>query len=143
MWKCSTKEMLANVFAAEKFDQYTFDHSTTVPSDHKSRRSRHSVLQSACNCKELLRDCISILLRSCTHEESYSIYLTLYRPFIYRNQVTWPLDSLKHISMVQYLQIIEQRLQQMKGYTSSDVHLQQLRAVIMDVWPTEKKVLPH
>ena len=45
--------------------------------------------------------------------------------------------------MVQYLPITEQRLQQIKEYTSSDEHLQQLRAVIMDGWPTEKKDLPH
>ena len=31
----------------------------------------------------------------------------------------------------------------MKEYTSSDEHLQQLRAVVMDGWPTEKKELPH
>ena len=33
------KEMLAIVFAAEKFDQYTFGHSVTVQSDHKPLES--------------------------------------------------------------------------------------------------------
>ena len=32
---------------------------------------------------------------------------------------------------------------QLKAYTSSDEHIQQLRAMIMDGWPTEKKDLPH
>ena len=36
--------------------------------------------------------------------------------------------------------VTEQRLQQMKWFTSSGEHIQQLRAVIMDVWPTEKKI---
>ena len=39
--------------------------------------------------------------------------------------------------------VTEQCLQQMKWFTSSDEHIQQLRAVIMDVWPTENKYLPH
>ena len=33
------KEMLAIVFADEKFDQYTFGHSVTVQSDHKPLES--------------------------------------------------------------------------------------------------------
>ena len=42
------KEMLAIIFAAEKFDQYTFGHSVTVQSNYKpfesiTRRSRYSV----------------------------------------------------------------------------------------------------
>ena len=47
------------------------------------------------------------------------------------------------MSMVQFWPIIEQRLQQIKEYTYSDKHIQQLRSVIMDVWPTEKKDLPQ
>ena len=41
------KEMLAIVFAAEKFDQYTFGHSITVQSDHTPLES---ILKTAIQC---------------------------------------------------------------------------------------------
>ena len=65
---------------------------------------------------------------------------TLSRAFLSTNQVSGPQDGLEHISMVQYLPITEQRLQQIKEYTSSDEHLQQLRAVIMDGGLQKRKI---
>ena len=65
---------------------------------------------------------------------------TLSRAFLSTNQVSGPQDGLEHISMVQYLPITEHRLQQIKEYTSSDQHLQQLRAVIMDVSLLKRKI---
>ena len=54
-----------------------------------------------------------------------------------------PQDGLEQISVVQYLPITEQHLKEIKDYTSSDEHLQQLRAGIMYEWPLENKDLPH
>ena len=39
-------EMLAIVFAAEKFDQYSFGHSVTMKSDHKPMKSDHKPMES-------------------------------------------------------------------------------------------------
>ena len=138
--------MLAIVFAAEKFDQYTFGHNVTVQSDHKPlERILKKPLFSAPN---RLQGMIMRLQRynlEVVYTQGKLLYLadTLSRAFLFTNQVSGPQDGLEHISMVQYLPITEQRLQQIKEYTSSDEHLQQLRAVIMDGWPTEKKELPH
>ena len=140
------KEMLAIVFAAEKVDQYTFGHSITVQSDHKPLES--ILKKPLCSAPKRLQGMIMRLQRynlEVVYTQGKLLYLAdiLSRAFLSTNKVSGPQDGLEHISMVQYLPITEQRLQQIKEYTSSDEHLQQLRAVIMDGWPTEKKDLPH
>ena len=140
------KEMPAIVFAAEKFDQYTFGHSVTVQSDHKPWES--ILKKPLFSTPKRLQGMIMRLHRynlEVVYTQGKLLYLadTPSRAFLSTNQVSGPQDGLEHISMVQYLPITEQRLQQIKEYTSSDEHLQQLRAVIMDGWPTEKKDLPH
>ena len=65
------KEMLATIFAAEKFDQYTFGHSVTVQSDHKPLES--ILKKPLLSAPKRLCDCSGTILRSYTPKESYSI----------------------------------------------------------------------
>ena len=111
------KEMLAIVFATEKFDQYTFGHSVTVQSDHTPLES---ILKKPLFSAPKRLQGMSIRLQRYNLEVVYTqgklLYLadTLLRAFLSTNQVSGPQDGLEHISMVQYLPITEQRLQQIK-----------------------------
>ena len=120
--------MLAIVFAAEKFDQYTFGQSVTVQSDHKPLES--ILKKPLFSAPKRLQEMIMRLQRYnievvYTQGKLLCLADTLSRAFLSTNQVRGPQDGLKHIIIVQYSPITEERLQQIKEYTSSDEHLQQ------------------
>ena len=103
------KEMLAIVFAAEKFEQYTFGHSVTVQSDHKPLES--IMKKPLFSAPKRLQGMI-MRLQSYNIDIMYTqgklLYLAHYigRFPVYRtNQVSGPHDSIEYISMVQYLPI--------------------------------------
>ena len=119
------KEMLAIVLAAEKFDRYTFGQRATGHSDHKPLESIwNKPLFSARNRLQVMIVRLLWYNLDIVYTQGKLLYLagTLSRAFLSINQVNGPHDGLDHISI--------------KDYTSSDEHLQQLRAVIVDGWPT-------
>ena len=102
------------VFAAEKFDQYTFGHSVTVQWDHKPLESILKKPLFIAPNRLIARNYYeTAAVQSCgrIHTKGKLLYPadTLSRAFLSTNQVNVSQDGLEHISMVQYLPITEQR----------------------------------
>ena len=92
--------MLAIVFAAEKFDQYTFGHSVTVQSDHKPLES--ILKKPLFSAPKRWQGMIMRLQRynlEVVYTQGKLLYLadTLSRAFLSTNQVNGPQDGLEHI----------------------------------------------
>lgn len=139
------KEMLAIVFAVEKFHQYTFARPVNVQSDHKPLES---ILKKPLFAAPRRLQGMMMRLQRYNVEVTYTkgslLYLadTLSRAFLPSKPGPSPQDDLEYVSMVQYLPISDRRLQQIRDHTSKDESLQLLKSVISSGWPEEKSSLP-
>ena len=137
------KEMLAVVFALQKFNQYVYGHPVTVQSDHKllaaiskkPRRSAPKRLQGM-----LLK--VQKYDASIVYKPGPEMYLadTLSRAFLPTTENAQ--GEFVRVNAVKLLPMTDERLKEMRNSTRDDEVLQQLKEVIQTGWPDEKQQLP-
>ena len=137
------KEMLAVVFALQKFDQYVYGRPVTVQSDHKSL---------AAISKKPLRTAPKRLQGMLLKIQKYDVMIiykpgpemyladTLSREFLPTTLNTQ--GEFECVNAVKLLPMTEERLEEMRASTHDDEALQQLKEVIHTGWLEEKQQLP-
>ena len=109
------KEMLAIVFLAEKFLQYTFGHKVEVQSDHKPLES---ILKKLLFSVPRRLQGMMMRLQRYNLQVKYTqgklLYLadTLSRAYLPPESGPSHQDDIEYVSMVQYLPIFDKRLLQ-------------------------------
>ena len=137
------KEMLAVVFALQKFDQYVYGCSVTVQSDHKPLAAiSNKPLRSA--PKRLQGMLLKIQKYDVTivYKPGPEMYLadTLSRAFLPTTKNTQ--GEFERVNAVKLLPMTDERLEEIRTSTRDDDMLQQLKEVIQIGWPEEKQELP-
>lgn len=137
------KEMLAVVFALQKFDQYVYGRPVTVQSDHKLLAAiSKKPLRTA--PKRLRGMLLKIQKYDVTiiYKPGPEMYLadTLSRIFLPTTLNTQ--GEFERVNAVKLLPMTEERLEEMRASSRDDEVLQQLKEVIHTGWPEEKQQLP-
>ena len=137
------KEMLAVVFALQKFDQYVYGRPVTVQSDHKPLAAiSNKPLQSA--SKRLQGMLLKVQKYDVTivYKRGPEVYLadTLSREFLPTTENAQ--GEFVRVNAVILLPMTDERLEKMRNSTRDDEVLQQLKEVIQTGWPEEKQQLP-
>ncbi|CAH8629063.1 unnamed protein product [Dicrocoelium dendriticum] len=137
------KEMLAVVYAMERFNDYTFGRKTTVYTDHKPLVSIAT---------KPLNNVPRRLQRMLIRLQKYDIDI-VYTPgtqmFIadtlsraHPPVAEHHLEEIETVNMVQHLAVTENRLKDIRRFTEEDQTFAALRDVILNGWPETKKQLP-
>lgn len=136
------KEMLAVVFAMERFHQYTFGRFTRVISDHKPLEmiAKKPLVKAPKRLQGML-----LRLQKYDYDITYQpgklMFLadTLSRAV---NNNPSAEHAFEEVNMMTHLPIRDERLQQIREQTASDDTLQSLKRVIIAGWPDVKEALP-
>ncbi|MES9973449.1 MAG: RNase H-like domain-containing protein, partial [Candidatus Thiodiazotropha sp.] len=137
------KEMLAVVFALERFNDYTFGNTTTVFSDHKplvsiSTKPLHRVP------RRLQRMLIRLQRYdySIVYKPGSQMYLadTLSRAFL--PEIDEAEQEYEAVNASEYLAVTDEHLEQLKREVSEDPTIQLLQSTIQQGWPASKRQLP-
>ena len=137
------KEVLAIVFAMEKFNDYTFSRKTVVFSDHKPLES---ILKKPLHrAPKRLQGMIIRLQKydlEVKYEKGNKMFLaeTLSRAFLPAGEQDE--SEFETINMIKYLLVSEERLLQIQRDTEADESLQVLKVVIQKGWPEHKSNYP-
>ena len=138
------KEMLATVFAPEKWHQYTFGRPVTVYSDHKLLESiTKKPLDRA--SKRLQ----GMFMRALAYdiEVSYlngkEMYLadTLSRAHLPRPSDCWQ-EEFEANNAPSFLVMPEEKIHEIRPYAGEDTSLQQLKHITQGGWPADQSSLP-
>ena len=134
------KEMLAIVFALEKFNQYTFGRHVRVSSDHKPLES---ILSKPLAVAPRRLQGMMMRLQKYTFEVTYehgkNMHLADTLSRVYLPTEGNPQDcEFEYINMASYLPIAEERLEEIRRETRNDLSLQELKCVITLGWPEDK-----
>ena len=149
------KEMLAIVYAMEKFHTYTYGRDSTIESDHKPLVTIHKKpLQSA--PKRLQRMLMRLQKYSIDiqYRPGKELYLadTLSRAYLaydvdanktesMQQQSDWE-KELEQVNMISHLLVASTTLQTIQNATQEDQSLQELQQYIIQGWPDTKYGLP-
>ena len=134
------KEMLAVVYALQKFDQYVSGRHVTVQSDHKP-------LQAI--AKKPLRNAPKRLQGMLLKVQKYDVTI-IYRPGpemhladtlsrAYLSSSTNTQGEFERVNAVKLLPMTDERLEDLMRATQGDEVIQKLKEVIQAGWPDEKK----
>ncbi|XP_003729725.2 uncharacterized protein K02A2.6-like [Strongylocentrotus purpuratus] len=136
------KEMLAIVFALEKWNQFTFGRKTTVYSDHKPLE---------CIVKKALdkapKRLQGMLLRAMAYDVEVK-YLQGKDNILADalSRASLPYESGQHdlevVNAVKLLSLPDDKIAEIKRQTTQDPTLSQLKDTILDGWPDNKTKLP-
>ena len=137
------KEMLAIVFALERFNDYTFGTHSTVHTDHKplvsiSKKPLNNVP------KRLQR--MLIRLQRYDYEIIYKpgveMYVadTLSRAFLTDTQTEF--EEFETVQSTDYLAVSDDRLKQIRNHLDADQAMCLLRDAILNGWPEDKHNAP-
>ena len=137
------KEMLAIVYALEKFHQYTYGRRVTVYSDHQPLET--IIQKPLCRApgrlqRMLLRTHnydIQVRYKKGTKMFTSDMLSRAYLPLELNGQT-----EFERVNMVKFLPIREERLNQIREATQQDETMQLLKDVILHGWP-ESKVKVH
>ena len=143
-WAQIEKELLAIVYAVEKYNQYTYGRHVNVRSDHKPLEA--ILAKPLYKAPKRLQ---SLMLRlqkydvSVEYLKGKEMYLadTLSRAYLPTSTKSGPQDDLLHVHMTQFLPISDQRLEAIRKATKTDSVMQSLRETIMHGWPDHKQDL--
>jgi hypothetical protein len=139
------KELLAIVFAMEKFYHYTYGRHITVWSDHKPLelilgKPLHKAPRRLQNmCMRLQRYSFDVYYRKGKEME---VADTLSRAYLPMSTKCGPQDDLQLVHMSTYLPVTDRRFAEIRRGTDADPTLTALRKVILTGWPEERKMLP-
>lgn len=147
------KELLAIVFACERFDQYIYRRSVTVESDHKpleqiANKSFHDIP------KRLQRMYLRLQKYdvNITYKKGEQLFIadTLSRAYSIENDDVQN-DGigkdefsihLEDINLVAGLPIADERLNDLRRATAADQILQKIRDYVENGWPTSRQYIP-
>ena len=137
------KEMLAVVYALQKFDQYVYGHPVNVESDHKPLES--IAKKPLRNAPKRLQGMLLKIQKydvKITYKPGKEMYLadTLSRAFLRSSKNTQ--GEFERVNAVKSLPMSPDRLRQLRRATDNDVVLQHLKRAILQGWPEEKQSLP-
>ena len=141
------KELLAIVFAVERFEPYVYGRDkVVVGSDHKSLQF---IFQKPLHAVPKCLQCMLLRLQKYSlhvfYKRGKELYLadTLSRAYLPEVNALDLIPELEEIDHKQYLAVSEERLQQINHASADDPVLQQLRATICRGWPESKSDLPE
>ena len=139
------KELLAIVFALERFHQYTFARHVTVSSDHKPLESiiKKSLFKAPRRLQGMLMRMQKYQV-TIVYKPGREMHIadTLSRAFPLKCEEKNPQEEFEQINMVRYLPITNDRLSQIRESTCQDETLKLLKEVIVKGWPENKTSLP-
>ena len=141
------KEMLAIVFALEKFHQYTFGRHVRVQSDHKPLES---IITKPLSCAPRRLQGMMMRIQKYNIEVVYRrgqdmhIADTLSRAYLpaEANERRTGQSDFEQINMAELLPITDERLKEIRQATACDESLQTLKTVILEGWPESKQETP-
>ena len=140
------KEMLAIVYALEKFNQFTFGRHVTVYSDHKPLEA---ILKKPLACApRRLQGMIMRLQKydlEVRYEKGTEMHIADFLSRAYLPGTEHPTGAdFEHVNMASFLPISDQRLQDIRTETEKDETLQILKSesVILQGWPAERNAVP-
>ena len=137
------KELLAAVWACEKFNQYTFGRHTTVISDH---RPLESILKKALSTAP---KCLQGMLMRLQKYDIDLIYVpgknllladTLSRAYLPTTEGRH--SNFEQVHALQHLAITDTRLEAIREATDADEVMTTLKNTILHGWPEEKPHVP-
>ena len=137
------KEMLAIVFALERFNDYTFGAHTTVYTDHRPLVSISK--KPLCNVPKRLQRMI-IRLQRYDYEIIYKpgtemlLADTLSRAFL--PDTGGEHHKFDNVQSTDYLAVSDKRLREIQDHTEADPTMCLLRDTILRGWPNDKRTLP-
>ncbi|XP_028415786.1 uncharacterized protein K02A2.6-like [Dendronephthya gigantea] len=137
------KEMLAVIYAMQKFDQYVYGRFVTVESDHKPLESI---------VRKPLRSAPKRLQGMLLKMEKYEVNI-VYKPgkemYLADTLSRAPLncsrnvqEEFERVNAVKSLPMSPERLEAIRKGVEADEVLQQLKLMILQGWPEEKQSLP-
>ena len=136
------KEMLAVVYALEKFNEYTFGRKTTVYTDHKPLTS---IIKKPLHAVPRRLQSMMIRLQKYDVELEYVagnkmfIADTLSRAQLPDTEVDVEFETVNYTTC---LSISKERMEEIKKETDNDETFRLLKTYIQDGWPDKKKDLP-
>ena len=138
------KEMLAIVFATEKFNQYTYGRDVNVQSDHKPLEA---ILKKSLDRAPKRLQAMMLRLQkyniNVTYEPGKTLVLadTLSRAFLNQTEDSTE-DCVEHVHVTKYLPVTQRRLDLLREATESDNVLIALRSMVLNGWPNNKSEVP-
>ena len=137
------KEMLAIVFALEKWHQYTFGRPVTVYSDHKPLEAitKKTLDRAPKRLQGMLVRALAydIKVQYLNGKEMF-LADTLSRAFLPKASEDAQ-DEFETINALTYLVMSDERIREIRQHTSNDPALQQLKRTIQEGWPDDKLAL--
>ena len=140
------KELLAIVFACQKFHQYIYGFNTTIQSDHKPLESimQKSLHKASPRLQRMLLKLQKYDL-TVTYVKGKELHVadTLSRAYLTTSEDnnSDELDVAVH-TMIRNLPISDSKLSQLQTATSNDEQLQELNKIIRTGWPTDISNVP-
>ena len=138
------KEMLAIVYALEKFNQFTFGRKITVHSDHKPLEV---ILKKPLACAPRRLQGMIMRLQKYDIEVQYErgkdMHIADFLSRAYLPSTDHPqMAEFEQVNMASFLPISDLRLQEIRNETEKDETLQILKSVILQGWPPERSDAP-
>ncbi|CAH8491041.1 unnamed protein product [Dicrocoelium dendriticum] len=137
------KEMLALVYAVERFNDYTFGRRTTVFTDHKplvsiANKPLHVVP------RRLQRMLIRLQKYDLdiVYQPGSRMYIADTLSRAYLSDVTATQEDQDIVHVTQLLAVTEERFQQLLRHTEADELCNRLKETILKGWPDSKNKLP-
>jgi predicted Fe-S protein YdhL (DUF1289 family) len=133
------KEMLAVVYALQKFDQYAYGREVTIESDHKPLEAI-ATKPLRCAPKRLQ----GMLLKaqkydiSITYKPGAKMYLADTLSRAYLKDGSNPQGEFERINALKFTLFPEEKQDEMRTHTESDEVLRHLKEVIRSGWPNDK-----
>ena len=137
------KEMLAIIFALEKWHQYTFGRPVFVYSDHKPLESitKKPLDRAPKRLQGMLMRALAYDVEV-RYRNGKNMYLadTLSRAYPPRTPDCGQ-DEFETINALSYLIMPEEKVDMIRRHTNEDISLQQLKYVIQEGWPANESSL--
>ena len=134
------KELLAIVYACERFHQYTFGRQITILTDH---RPFEAIMKKELGkCPKRLQNMLTRLQAydaTVLYDPGKKMFLadTLSRAYIHGMNQEW-VDDEDDVKEAEYIPVTERRLLELRSATKEDRSMQQLQQVIVEGWPEDK-----
>ena len=133
------KELLALVYACERFHQYTFGRQITVLTDHRPLEAIMKKELGKCP-KRLQNMLMRLQAYDATvlyHPGKMFLADTLSRAYIHGVNQEW-VDDEDDVKEAEYIPVTERRLLELRSATKEDRSMQQLQQVIVEGWLEDK-----
>ena len=137
------KELLAVVFALDKFEQYAYGRPVTIESDHKPLEA---IAKKPLRCASKRLQGMFLKIQkfdiNIVYNPGSRMYLadTLSRAHLPSSKNTQ--EDFEMVNVLKILPVSEEKHDEILGHTSKDEVLQLLKEVILTGWPADKKSLP-